>query len=352
MECNKNTTMDTGKSYHKLQATGAAFDTVQRHATDQDITLFAGCFCPFTQRVWVALEYLEIPYKVYEVNPFKKPQELLELSPKGLVPALRLNNYSPPRALNESSVILEYLEESVCATWFPIVILTRSASLASMSTKRSLLPPLSDPYARALVRLQADHVNRTLFPAFYRYLEAQDPDAQITGGREFLDTIETLVGLFERAEREVGGTGLWKDGGELGLADLLVGPFLLRATNILKHYRGFELPRGPKFDGWLNRLLEHPAFKCTCSTDELYLDTYELYAFNRTNMTQAANAINTGRGKEHDYGVGSVQYSSLSRCIVESVLLSQFIIHDVCSSTNRWPARHVQSKSFVVFTLS
>ncbi|KAI6003141.1 glutathione S-transferase [Pisolithus albus] len=285
-----STTMDTGKSYHKLQATGAAFDTVQRHATDQDITLFSGCFCPFTQRVWVALEYLEIPYKVCEVNPFKKPPELLELSPKGLVPALRLNNYSPPRALNESSVILEYLED-----------------LASMSTKRSLLPPLSEPYARALVRLQADYVNRTLFPAFYRYLEAQDPDAQIAGRKEFLDAIETLVGLFERAEREVGGTGLWKEGGELGLADLLVGPFLLRATNILKHYRGFELPRGPKFDRWLNRLLEHPAFKCTCSTDELYLDTYELYAFNRTNMTQAANAINTGRGKEHDYSVGSVQ---------------------------------------------
>ncbi|KAI5982778.1 glutathione S-transferase [Pisolithus albus] len=273
-----STTMDTGKSYHK-QATGPAFDTVQRHATDQDITLFAGCFCPFVQRVWVALEYLEIPYKVYEVDPYKKPQELLELSPKGLVPALRLDNYSPPRALNESTVILEYLED-----------------LASMSTKRSLLPPLSDPYARALVRLQADHVNRTLVPVFYRYLQAQDPDAQIAGGREFLDAIETLVGLFERADREVGGTGLWKDGGELGLVDILVGPWLLRATNVLKHYRGLELPRGPKFDGWLKRLLEHSVFKRTCSTEELYLDSYERYAFNRPNTSQVANAINTGRG--------------------------------------------------------
>ncbi|KAI6158533.1 glutathione S-transferase [Pisolithus thermaeus] len=289
------TTMDTGKSYHK-QATGVAFDTVQQHATDQDITLFAGCFCPFVQRVWVALEYLGIPYKVYEVDPYKKPQELLELSPKGLVPALRLNNYGPPRALNESTVILEYLEESVCTIWFPIATLTRSTSLASTSTKRSLLPPLSDPYARALVRLQSDHINRTLVPAFYRYLQAQDPDAQIAGGREFLDAIETLVGLFERAEREVGGTGLWKEGGKLGLADILVGPWLLRATNVLKHYRGLELPRGPKFDGWLNRLLEHPAFKRTSSTEELYLDSYERYAFNRPNTSQVANAINTGRG--------------------------------------------------------
>lgn len=49
-----------------------------------------------------------------EVDPYKKPKELLEVSPKGLVPGLRLENYNTPRALNESTVILEYLEEYVC----------------------------------------------------------------------------------------------------------------------------------------------------------------------------------------------------------------------------------------------
>jgi glutathione S-transferase len=46
-----------------------------------------------------------------EVDPYKKPKELVELSPKGLVPALRLNSFSPPKALNESTIIMEYLEE-------------------------------------------------------------------------------------------------------------------------------------------------------------------------------------------------------------------------------------------------
>ncbi len=46
-----------------------------------------------------------------EVDPYKKPAELLELSPKGLVPALRLNNLGPPRALNESTIIMDFLEE-------------------------------------------------------------------------------------------------------------------------------------------------------------------------------------------------------------------------------------------------
>ena len=46
-----------------------------------------------------------------EVDPYKKPAELLELSPKGLVPALKLNTYKPPKALNESTVIVDFLEE-------------------------------------------------------------------------------------------------------------------------------------------------------------------------------------------------------------------------------------------------
>ncbi|KAN0085796.1 valine---tRNA ligase [Tylopilus felleus] len=265
---------DTGKSYHK-HCTGDALQTVQRHAVDEDITLFAGCFCPFVQRAWVTLEYLGIPYKV---DPYQKPQALLDHSPKGLVPALKLNNYTPPRALNESTVIMDFLED-----------------LAATSDKRTLFPPMSDPYARALVRLQADHVNRVFVPAFYRYLQAQDTDAQIAGGKEFRAAIDTLVGLFERAESQVGGTGLWKEGGDLGWADVMVAPWMFRATHVLKHYRGFEMPQGVKFNAWLNRLCEHPAFKSTCSTEELYLDSYERYAFNRPNTSQVATAINTGR---------------------------------------------------------
>jgi hypothetical protein len=53
------------------------------------------------------------------------------------------------------------------------------------------------------------------------------------------------------------------------------GAGIFRATNVLKHCRGFEIPRGTKFEAWLGRLFEHPAFKKTCSDEELYLDSYE-----------------------------------------------------------------------------
>lgn len=50
---------------------------------------------------------------------------------------------------------------------------------------------------------------------------------------------------------------------------------LFRAKVVLTHYRGFQMPHGERFDGWLERLFEHPSFKATCSTEQLYLDSYE-----------------------------------------------------------------------------
>lgn len=166
--------------------------------------------------------------------------------------------------------------------------------------------------ARALVRLQSDYVNRTLLPAFYRFLLAQDKSLQVASGTEFHAAIETLVTFLERAEREVlggggaagegerralgVGLGLWIEGGRLGWVDVMVGPCisfslvqftlahrterryvtgLYRASNVLKHYRGFVLPGGDKFNAWIERLFGDPAFRATCSTDELYIDSFE-----------------------------------------------------------------------------
>ena len=102
-------------------------------------------------------------------------------------------------------------------------------SLAEGITGRTLLPPKADPYARSLVRLQADHISRTLVPAFYRFLQAQDLDGQAAGALEFSGALEQLTSLLERGEHEIvakGGprSGLWHEDGELNWTDMMAGP--------------------------------------------------------------------------------------------------------------------------------
>jgi len=103
------------------------------------------------------------------------------------------------------------------------------------------LRKLIDIDARGLVRLQADHITRTVVPGFYRFLQAQETEKQITAGKEYREALENLVKLFERIEREVvldhgvsgvgertallQGLGLWFDGQtELGWVDIMGAP--------------------------------------------------------------------------------------------------------------------------------
>ncbi|KAG8901794.1 hypothetical protein FRB99_005094 [Tulasnella sp. 403] len=216
---------------YRTVCTGKALETVEAHSQDAEITMFGANFCPFVQRVWAVLEYKGIPYRYVECDPYKKPKELLELNPKGLVPALKLTE---GRSLAEST----YLEEAY------------SPPNVAPGAYPSLLPPLSDPYARARARLEGDRVNRAIVPAFYRYLQAQDPEKQVEHGREFLDGLDEFTRQMH--------------------------------------------PDGPFFSG--SELGSHPAFAATCSTEDLYLDSYARYAENRPNTSQVANAINAGRG--------------------------------------------------------
>ena len=88
----------SASGYH-LQCSGKAAETAAAHQDkDASIQAYFACFCPFVQRAWIALEHMGagvtpdetraagFDYRYVEVDPYKKPQELLEISPKGLVP--------------------------------------------------------------------------------------------------------------------------------------------------------------------------------------------------------------------------------------------------------------------------
>lgn len=93
------------------RATGAAGSTAKRRAREHGVKLYAACYCPFSQRVWIALEAKGMGYQYCETDPYRKPAPaaLAEVHSKGKVPALRQGEWS----CAESTVILEYVSLSI-----------------------------------------------------------------------------------------------------------------------------------------------------------------------------------------------------------------------------------------------
>ncbi|EEQ85623.1 hypothetical protein RJZ56_005338 [Blastomyces dermatitidis] len=251
------------KSYHK-KASGPAAVTVKKHARESDLKLFGSCFCPFVQRVWIALEVKGIPYQYIEVDPYNKPESLLEVNPRGLVPAIRQGNWG----CYESTVLLEYLDD--------------------LEAGNPLLPP-RDPQLRAHCRLWADHVNRHIIPTFYRLLQEQDVQKQTTHSEELQAEINKLVNASHVH-------GPFFLGPAISYVDIQFAPWMLRLSRVLKRYRGWPDPeRGSRWEAWVDAVENDEHVIATTSADELYLDSYERYAENRSNTSLLANVINAGR---------------------------------------------------------
>lgn len=252
----------TQKTYHK-RATGQAQATVKRHAREADLKLFGSCFCPFVQRVWIALEVKGIPYQYIEVDPYKKPESLLEVNPRGLVPAIRHGNWG----CYESTVLMEYLED--------------------LSVGHALLP-LGDPQLRAHCRLWADHIARHVIPTFYRLLQSQDPSQHLPLTNELQNHITTLVNASHVS-------GPFFLGPQLSFVDISFAPWMLRLSRVLKPYRGWPDPEvGSRWEAWMLAVENDERVKNTTSSDDLYLESYERYADNRPGTSKLQEAIDNG----------------------------------------------------------
>lgn len=154
----------------RYHASGFALHTVNRHTdhTPNNLTFYGCSFCPFAQRIWIALEAIGVPYQYVEVDtqhfskppnasPDSRPQlnipELAECNPEGKVPCIKHNNF----CVWESLVMLEYLED--------------------LAMGQSLFQPaVGNAQLKAHSRLWVDFINRRILPAFYALLLLPDQD--------------------------------------------------------------------------------------------------------------------------------------------------------------------------------
>ncbi|KAL0936628.1 glutathione transferase [Colletotrichum truncatum] len=225
------------------KATGRANWTIKKHEKESDMKLYAAYYCPFSQRVWIALEAKGMPYQYCEEDPYKTPasQQLLEANPRGTVPAIRQGDW----ACAESAVILEYLEE--------------------MNKNIPLFP--TDSRLRANCRLWIDHINSRLVPAFYRLLGNSDPTQQAGHIEKLQESIKDLV----LAADEQGPFFL---GSSMSLVDVHFAPFALRLSRILQPRCGWTAPApGLRWAKWLDALENNTHIKATMSGKDVYTET-------------------------------------------------------------------------------
>ncbi|KAK3941874.1 hypothetical protein QBC46DRAFT_310712 [Diplogelasinospora grovesii] len=268
----------------RWKPTGLAWPTAKKHREEQgpEVTRFYGaCFCPFSQRVWIALEAKGIPYQYCETNPFNKPKptHLLEANPRGLVPAIRQGEW----ACGESTVILEYVSS---ITHNPRKPKERKKERKKEKKKGGVLmcwytqledidsnvPPLhpTDPRLRANCRLWIDMINTKLVPSFYSLLKSTTPESQVEARDRLKKDLTALVQAADEA-------GPWFLGDQMCLVDIHFAPFALRLSRLLQQHRGWAPPAPEsRLQKWIDAIEDNPHVRNTTSAHPLYNNTFEL----------------------------------------------------------------------------
>ncbi|KAI1175408.1 hypothetical protein F4777DRAFT_550651 [Nemania sp. FL0916] len=224
---------------------GNALVTAKKHSKDHPLKLYAASFCPFSQRVWIALEAKGMAYQYCETDPFKRSTQLLEANPRGLVPAIRQGDW----ASGESTIILEYLEDD--------------------DRRVPLLP--TDPRLKANCRLWIDHVNSKIVPAFFALMRTPGQQKQA----ECIDRLQCEIAPLVQAADERGPYFL---GSDLCLVDIHFAPFVLRMSRVLREFRNWQDPMpGTRWQQWSDALERNPHIQATTSQDELYVETVDLF---------------------------------------------------------------------------
>ncbi|KAH7095027.1 glutathione transferase omega-1 [Paraphoma chrysanthemicola] len=255
------------------EATGLAAAIVKAHAAENPLKLYSGWFCPFVQRIWIALEEKSLPYQYIEVNPYHKPDSLLSLNPRGLVPTLQYDN----KPLYESNVLCEFLEDA-----YP-------------NSTPHLRP--DDPYDRAKGRIWIDYVGSRIIPAYHRFLQHQGQEGLKEKQDEFLHHLKE----FTRAMHP---TGPYFFGKEFSLVDVALAPWAVRLW-VFDHFKGGIGIPGEGEGGededvwkrwrvWREEVKGRKSVRETLSEREHYLPIYQRYAEDKA-MSEAAKAIRAGR---------------------------------------------------------
>ena len=106
------------------------------------LTLISHLLCPYVQRAIIVLEEKQIAYERIDIDLAKKPDWFLKVSPLGKTPVLLVEG----KAIFESTVICEYLEETTPGPLHPQDPLTRAQHRGWMEFASATLNAIGGMY--------------------------------------------------------------------------------------------------------------------------------------------------------------------------------------------------------------
>lgn len=309
---------EVDKTIHN-SATGTAAKTAESHSAERGLKLYAGWFCPFVQRTWIALNEKNIDYQYIEINPYHKDPEFLKLNPRGLVPTLAVPVPVPAPASNGSTSTnnvngSEEKQRKLKPLYESIVIAEYLDEVYGDEKEHGprLLPAGNgalDGYERARCRLWIDHISSRIIPAFYRFLQHTPEKAySLEEARtELLGQIKTFVKEMLEHEDEEGESGPFFMGRQFGLVDITLVPWALRLF-LIDHYKepdgvgipqkgegGEDEPVWERWRKWFDAVTTRQSVVDTISDRQRYIDVYKRYAEDQTG-SQVGQATRGGRG--------------------------------------------------------
>lgn len=194
------------------------------------LTLVSHHLCPYVQRAAISLAEKAVPFERVFVDLAAKPAWFLDLSPLGKTPVLKVDD----RAIFESAVILEYLEETAPHPLHPADPLRRAEHRAWIEFGSAVLSDIAGLYS------------------------AKDA----TG---FATKAATLAAKFARLENHLKG-GVWFDGA-FSLVDTVFGP-VFRYFDVFDRIGEFAILAGkPKVAAWRKALATRPSISQAVDAD-------------------------------------------------------------------------------------
>jgi glutathione S-transferase len=195
------------------------------------LTLVSHHLCPYVQRAAISLSEKAVPFDRIYVDLANKPDWFLAISPLGKTPVLKVGD----RAIFESAVILEYLEETQPTPLHPADPLTRAEH-------------------RALIEFGSSVLND-----IWGFYVAPDVAA--------LDTkTKALAAKLTQIECRLG-DGPYFDGEHFSLVDAVFGP-VFRYFDVFDRIGDFGvLADKPKVSKWRATLALRPSIKAAVGED-------------------------------------------------------------------------------------